>query len=51
MATAGAQGHSLANLRPGPKDPLHRVLPEELDEILTLARSEEYVDLSTASWR
>jgi transposase InsO family protein len=40
------QGHSLANLRAGPKDPLHRVLPEELDEILTLARSEEYVDLS-----
>jgi putative transposase len=40
------QGHSLANLRPGPKDPLHRVLPEELDKIVTLARSEEYVDLS-----
>ncbi len=40
------QGQSLANLRPGPQDPLHRVLPEELDAIVTLARSQEYVDLS-----
>jgi putative transposase len=28
------------------KDPLHRVLPEEIDQIVTLARSEKYVDLS-----
>jgi transposase InsO family protein len=40
------QGQSLANLLPGPKDPLHRVLPEEIDQIVTLANSEEYVDLS-----
>ena len=40
------QGQSLANLRPGPQDPLHRVLPEEIDQIVTLARREEYVDLS-----
>ena len=40
------QGHSLANLRPGPKDPLHRVLPEEIDQIVTLAQSQQYVDLS-----
>ena len=35
------QGQSLANLRPGPSDPLHRVLPAEIDQIVTLARSEE----------
>ena len=36
----------LANLSPGPKDPLHRVLPEEIDQIVTLAKSQEYVGLS-----
>jgi len=40
------QGQSLANLLPGPKDPLHRVLPAEIDQIVTLAKSAEYVDLS-----
>jgi hypothetical protein len=40
------QGQSLANLSPGPKDPLHRVLPEEIAQIVTLAQSQEYVDLS-----
>jgi putative transposase len=40
------QGQPLANLIPGPKDPLHRVLPEEIDQIVTLAKSQEYVDLS-----
>jgi len=40
------QGQSLANLLPGPKDPLHRVLPAEIDQIVTLAKSQEYVDLS-----
>jgi putative transposase len=40
------QGQCLANLSPGPKDPLHRVLPEEIDQIVTLAKSQEYVDLS-----
>jgi putative transposase len=40
------QGQSLANLTPGPKDPLHRVLPAEIDQIVTLAQSQEYVDLS-----
>jgi len=40
------QGQSLANLRPGAKDPWHRVLPEEIDQIVTLAQSQEYVDLS-----
>jgi len=40
------QGQSLANLRPGPQDPLPRVLGAEIDQIVTLARREEYGDLS-----
>jgi len=40
------QGLSLANLTPGPKEPLHRMLPEEIDQIVAMARSQEYVDLS-----
>jgi putative transposase len=39
-------GQSLANQTPGPKEPLHRVLPEEIDQIVARARSQEYVDLS-----
>jgi hypothetical protein len=35
------QGQPLVNLLPGPKDPLHRVLPEEIDPIVTLAQSQE----------
>ena len=40
------QRQPLTNLRPGPTDPLHRVLPEEIDQIVTLAQRQEYVDLS-----
>jgi putative transposase len=40
------QGQSLANLTPGSPAPWHRVLPEEIDQIVALARSPEYVDLS-----
>ncbi len=40
------QGESLANRTPGPKDALHRVLPEEVEQIVAMARSGEYVDLS-----
>ena len=40
------QGESLANRTPGPKDALHRVLPEEVEQIVAMAKSEEYVDLS-----
>ena len=40
------QGQSLANLTPGPQEPLHRVLPEEIDQIVAMAQSQEYVDLS-----
>ena len=39
-------GEGLANLTPGPQEPLHRMLPEELDQIVAMARSQEYVDLS-----
>jgi putative transposase len=39
-------GQSLANLAPGPQDPLHRLLPGEIDQIVAMARSQEYVDLS-----
>ena len=41
-----AQGQGLANLTPGPKEALHRVLHEEIDQIGVMARSQEYVDLS-----
>ena len=40
------QGQSLANLTPGSPAPWHRVLPEEIDQIVAMARSPEYVDLS-----
>lgn len=40
------QGQGLANLTPGPQDPWHRMLPEEIDQIVALAKSQEYVDLS-----
>ena len=40
------QGQGLASLSPGPKDPLPRVLPAEIDQIVTLAQSQEYVGLS-----
>jgi transposase InsO family protein len=40
------QGQSLADLPPGPQEALHRVLPEEIDQIVAMARSQEYVDLS-----
>jgi transposase InsO family protein len=40
------QGQGLANLPPGSREPLHRMLPGELDQIVAMARSQEYVDLS-----
>ena len=39
-------GHSLTNRTPGPTAPLHRVLPEEITQIVALANSAAYVDLS-----
>lgn len=40
------QGQSLVNCTPGPNEALHRVLPEEIDQIVAMASSEEYADLS-----
>ena len=40
------QGQGLANRTPGSKAPLHRVLPEEIEQIVAQARSQDYVDLS-----
>jgi putative transposase len=40
------QGQSLANLAPGPQGALHRLLPEEVEQIVAMAKSQEYVDLS-----
>ena len=40
------QGLSLANRTPGPSEPLHRVLPEEVAQIVTMAKSQAYADLS-----
>ena len=40
------RGQSLSNLMPGPKEPLNRLLPEEIDQIVAMAKSQEYVDLS-----
>ena len=40
------QGQSLANLTPGSKEPMHRVLAEEIQQIIVMAKSEEYVDMS-----
>ena len=37
---------SLSNLKPGPKEPLHRLLPAERTAVLEMARREEYADLS-----
>jgi transposase InsO family protein len=41
-----AQGQSLANARPGPKNPVHKLLPAETAAVLQMARAEQYVDLS-----
>lgn len=40
------QGQGLEDRVPGPKEPLHRILPEEVARIVAMAKSQEYVDLS-----
>lgn len=40
------QGLGLEDVRSGPAQPLHRILPDEVDRILAMARNQEYVDLS-----
>jgi putative transposase len=39
-------GHSLDNLKPGPREPVNRLLPTERAAVLEMARKEEYADLS-----
>jgi putative transposase len=39
-------GQSLENLKPGPREPVHRLLPEEREAVLLMAKKEEYADLS-----
>jgi transposase len=36
----------LHNGRPGPRDPVNRLLPTEREEVLEMARRKEYVDLA-----
>ena len=43
---ATRRGLPLTNLIPGPKEPLHRMLPEETAQIVETATSEQYADLS-----
>jgi transposase InsO family protein len=40
------QGRGLENEKPGPKHALHALLPVERHQVVTMARSEEYADLS-----
>ena len=40
------RGKSLENLKPGPRKPLHTLLPMERDAVLHLAKEEKYADLS-----
>jgi putative transposase len=40
------RGLALDDLASGAKEPLHRILPEEVARIVAMAKSQEYVDLS-----
>ncbi len=44
--TRRQNGQSLDNLKPGPRQPVHRLLPEEKEAVLIMAKKEEYADLS-----
>ena len=39
-------GQSLENLKPGPRYPVHRLLPAERMAVLSMAKQEQYADLS-----
>jgi putative transposase len=39
-------GHGLQNRKPGPKAPVHKLLPEETETVLNTAIKEEFADLS-----
>ena len=41
-----ARGQSLENAKPGPKNPVHKLLPAETAAVLQMARADQYVDLS-----
>ena len=41
-----ARGQSLENAKPGPKNPVHKLLPAETAAVLQMARAQQYVDLS-----
>ena len=40
------RGESLENGKPGPKNPLHKLLPAERQAVLQMAKAERYMDLS-----
>jgi putative transposase len=40
------RGKGLGNLKPGPTEPVHRLLPVERESVLQMAVKEEYADLS-----
>ena len=40
------KGQNLENLTPGPRYPIHRLLPQEQTAVLQMAKKEEYADLS-----
>jgi putative transposase len=40
------RAESLENLKPGPREPIHKLLPVERDAVLQMATKEEYADLS-----
>lgn len=39
-------GHGLSNRKPGPRYPVHALLPAEKQQVVVMARREEYADLS-----
>jgi putative transposase len=39
-------GQNLINLKPGPRKPAHRLLPQEVNAVLQMGVKEEYADLS-----
>ena len=40
------QGERLDNRKPGPKSPVHKLLPAEKEAVVQIAKAEQYVDLS-----
>lgn len=40
------QGEVLDNRKPGPKSPVHKLLPAEKEAVVQIAKAEQYVDLS-----